>query len=84
VNNNSDKSIDEWGVELEAPSSLRILEVRIEGIDQAFNVKESFSKAWLTKWIVGFPHHLGIVIPKRGSKRIYFKLGLKPVESLIL
>ncbi len=75
INNNSDKSIDEWGIELETPTTLRILDARIEGIEHGFKVRESFSKAWLTNWILGVPHHLGVVIPRKGSKRIYFKLG---------
>lgn len=75
INNNSDKPIDEWGVELETPSTLKIIDARIEGIENTPNVTKSFSKPWLSSWILGIPHHLGIVIPRKGSKRIYFKFG---------
>ena len=75
INNDSDRPIDEWGIEVETPSALKIMEARIEGTEQNFAVKEMSSKAWLTNWILGVPHHLGIVIPRKGSKRIYFKLG---------
>lgn len=75
INNKSNQPIDEWGIELETPSTLKITETKIEGIEQKFSPRESLSKPWLTSWILGIPHHLGIVIPRKGSKRIYFKLG---------
>lgn len=75
IDNSADKPIDEWGIELEFPSTLKIMEARIEGTEQKFDVKEAYSKAWLTKYVLGIPHHLGIVIPRKGSKRVYFKLG---------
>lgn len=75
INNNSEQSIDEWGVELQTQATLKLLEARIEGSEEVFNVNKSYSKPWLTHWVLGIPHTLGIVIPKKGSKRIYFKLS---------
>lgn len=75
VNNNTDRPIDEWGIEIETPSTLRILGAGIEDVEQGFHLTASSPKPWLTNWILGIPHHLGIVIPRDGSKRIYFKLA---------
>jgi tetratricopeptide (TPR) repeat protein len=58
INNNSDRPIDEWGIELEVPSTVRIMESRIEGIEQRFNLTESVTKPWLKNYILGVPHHL--------------------------
>ncbi len=75
VNNSSDRSIDQWGIELEIPNTLKILDMRIEGIEHTSGMKESSSPAWLTRHRLEISHHLGIVIPRKGSRRIYFKLG---------
>ncbi|MFA4957494.1 MAG: hypothetical protein WC556_11050 [Candidatus Methanoperedens sp.] len=75
INNNSDKPIEEWGIELETPPTLKILDARVEGAEHVFNVTKSLSKPWLVNWILGVSHHLAIDIPRKGSKRIYFKLG---------
>ncbi len=77
INNNSDKSIDEWGIKLNITSTLKILDARIEGAeDRTPRVRELQSEEhWLSNWVLGVPHTLGIVIPRKGSKRVYFKLG---------
>ncbi|MBU4222242.1 MAG: tetratricopeptide repeat protein [Candidatus Marinimicrobia bacterium] len=75
INNNSDISIEEWGIELETPTTVKILDARIEGQERVITMSESNSKPWITHSILGIPQHLGIIIPKKASKRVYFKIG---------
>ena len=75
VHNHGNHTIDEWGIELESSSTLQILETVIEGSDGRVHPQISNPRPWLRKSILGIPHHLGIVIPRGGSRRVYFRLG---------
>jgi|GEM_PF-5498505 len=39
IQNNTDRAIEEWGVELETSSSLKIIEAKIEGIEIEIRMK---------------------------------------------
>jgi len=75
MRNYGDRAIDEWGIELVSSSSLRVLDATIEGIDGQVHLTTSNPKPWLIRLILGVPHHRGIVIPRDGSRRVYFRLG---------
>ncbi len=75
VHNYGDDAIDEWGIELDSSSSLRVLDAAIEGIDGQVHLRTSNPKPWLVRSILGVSHHRGIVIPRNGSRRVYFRLG---------
>ncbi len=75
VHNHGNRAIDEWGVELESSSALQVLEAAIEGSDTQINLQTSNPKPWLTMSVLGIPHQRGIVIPRGGSRRVYFRLG---------
>ena len=42
IQNNSGKTIEEWGVELETSSALKIREARVEGIDYKIELHETY------------------------------------------
>lgn len=69
IQNDTDKAIEEWGVELEFSSALKIEEAKIEGIEI-----EIPHEAHLKSFKISVPKEYGIVIPKGGAQRIYFKL----------
>ena len=69
IQNNTDKAIEEWGVELETSSALKVEEAKIEGIEI-----EIPHEAHLGAFKISVPKEYGIVIPKGGAQRIYFKL----------
>ena len=75
IHNDSDSPIDEWGIELNATSSLQVIDACIEGYGESATVRESHPMPWLSQWVIGVSHHAGIVIPRNGSRRIYVKLG---------
>ena len=75
VHNHSNHPIDEWGIELESSSTLQILETVIEGSGGQVRLQVSNPKPWLQLSTFGVPHNRGIVIPRGGSRRIYFRLG---------
>ena len=75
VHNNTDTVIDEWGIEMESSSSLKILECYIEGVEHTPTLNELHPLPWQSQWIVGVPHHFGITLPRNGSRRLYFKLS---------
>ena len=75
VHNHGNHPIDEWGIELESSSTLQILETVIEGSDERVHLQVSNPKPWLIKSVFGIPHQRGIVIPRSGSRRVYFRLG---------
>jgi len=74
IQNNTDKAIEEWGVELETSSALKIREARVEGIDYKIELRETYPEPFKSKYITGVPKEYGIVIPKGGAQRVYFKL----------
>jgi len=74
IQNNTDRAIEEWGVELETSSALTIKEARVEGIDYKIELRETYPEPYKNKYAIGVPKEYGIVIPKGGAQRIYFKL----------
>ena len=75
VRNHGDHAIDEWGIELESSSALRVLDAAIEGIDGQVHLMASNPKPWRVRSILGVSHHQGIMIPRDSSRRVYFRLG---------
>ena len=75
VHNHGNHTLDEWGLELEYSSTLRIIETAIEGSDEQVRLQISNPKPWLVRSLLGVPHQRGIVIPRGGSRRVYFRLG---------
>jgi hypothetical protein len=69
IQNNTDRAIEEWGVELETSAALKISEAKIEGIEI-----EIPHEAHLGLFKILVPKEYGIVIPKGGTQRVYFKL----------
>ena len=69
IQNNTDKEINDWGVELETSAALKIKEAKIEGIEI-----EIPHEAYLGLFKISVPKEYGIVIPKEGTQRVYFKL----------
>ena len=69
IQNNTDRAIEEWGVELETSAALKIKESKIEGIEI-----EIPYEAHLNSFKISVPKEYGIVIPKGGAQRVYFKL----------
>jgi|GEM_PF-543421 len=69
IQNNTDKAVEEWDVELETSSALNIKEAKIEGLEI-----EIPSEAHLNSFRISVPKEYGIVIPKGGAQRVYFKL----------
>jgi len=69
IQNNTNKTIEEWGVELETSAALKIKEAKIEGIEI-----EIPYEAHLNSFKISVPKEYGIVIPKGGAQRVYFKL----------
>ncbi len=69
VQNNTDRAIEGWDVDLEFSSALRIKEAKIEGIEY-----EIPNEAHLGLFKISVPKEYGIVIPKGGAQRVYFKL----------
>ena len=69
LQNNTDKTIEAWGIELETSAALKIKEAKIEGIEI-----EIPHEAHLNTFKISVPKEYGIVIPKGGTQRVYFKL----------
>ncbi|MCK4347745.1 MAG: RICIN domain-containing protein, partial [Thermoplasmatales archaeon] len=69
IQNNTDRAIEEWGVDLEFSSALKIKEAKIEGMEI-----EIPHEAHLNSFKISVPKEYGIVIPKGGTQRVYFKL----------
>ncbi len=69
IQNNTDRAIEEWDVDLEFSSALKIEETKIEGIEI-----EIPHEAHLGAFKIAVPKEYGIVIPKGGAQRVYFKL----------
>ncbi len=69
IQNNTDTTIEEWDVDLECSSALKIKEAKIEGIEI-----EIPHEAHLGAFKIAVPKEYGIVIPKGGAQRVFFKL----------
>ena len=69
IQNNTDKTIEGWGVELRFSSALKVEEAKIEGIEIKIP-----HEAHLGVFNISVPNEYGIVIPKGGAQRVYFKL----------
>jgi hypothetical protein len=77
IQNNMDKAIEEWDVDLEFSSALKIQEAKIEGIQY-----EIPSEAHLGLFKISVPKEYGIVIPKGGVQRVYFKLRAEKPKTV--
>jgi len=77
IQNNTDKAIEEWGVELETSAALKIEEAKIEGIEI-----EIPHEAHLGLFKISVPKEYGIVIPKGGAQRVYFKLRAEKPKTV--
>jgi len=69
IQNNTDRAIEEWDIDLETSAALKIKESKIEGIEI-----EIPYEAHLNSFKISVPKEYGIVIPKGGAQRVYFKL----------
>jgi outer membrane protein assembly factor BamB/thermostable 8-oxoguanine DNA glycosylase len=69
IQNNTDKAIEEWDVDLEFSSALKIGEAKIEGIE-----REIPRETHLKSFKISVPREYGLVIPKGGVHRVYFML----------
>ncbi|RZB29440.1 MAG: hypothetical protein AEth_01168 [Candidatus Argoarchaeum ethanivorans] len=69
IENNTDKTIEEWDVDLEMSAALKVREAKIEGVE-----REIPQEARLKSFKISVPKAHGIVIPKGGAQRVYFKL----------
>jgi len=69
IQNNTDRAIEEWDVDLEMSSALKVDDAKIEGIE-----RELPHEAHLKSFKISVPEAYGTTIPKRGAQRVYFKL----------
>ena len=69
IQNNTDRAIEEWDVEIETSSALKIKEAKIEGVDEKIPQESHLGSFKLS---VSKAH--GYTIPKGGQRRVYFKL----------
>lgn len=74
IQNNTDEIIDEWGVELETSSALKVEKAIIEGMEYKIELRETHPEPYKNKYAIGVPKEYGIVIPKGSAQRVYFKL----------
>ena len=82
IQNNTNKTIEEWGVELETSSALKVEEVKIEGIDYKIELRETYPEPYKNVYAIGVPKEYGIVIPKGGAQRVYFKLRAEKPKTV--
>jgi len=69
IQNDTNETIEEWSVELETSAALKVKDAKIEGIEI-----EIPHEAHLNSFKISVPKEYGIVIPKGGAQRVYFKL----------
>ncbi|MGB7531468.1 MAG: tetratricopeptide repeat protein [Halobacteriota archaeon] len=74
IQNNTDRAIEEWGVELETSSALKVEKAIIEGMEYKIGLHETHPEPYKNVYAIGVPKEYGIVIPKGGAQRVYFKL----------
>ncbi len=74
IQNNTDRAIEEWGVELETSSALKVEKAIIEGMEYKIELRETHPEPYKNTYVIGVPKEYGIVIPKGGAQRVYFKL----------
>lgn len=77
IQNNTDKAIEEWDIELKFSSALKIKEAKIEGIE-----REIPHEAHLKSFKISVPKEYGIVISKGGAQRVYFKLHAEKTKTM--
>jgi len=82
IQNNTDRAIEEWGIELETSSALKVEEVKIEGIDYKIELRETYPEPYKNVYAIGVPKEYGIVIPKGGAQRVYFKLRAEKPKTV--
>ena len=74
IQNNTDVTIEEWGIELEMSSALKVEKAVIEGMEYIIELRERHPKPFKCIYTIGVPKEYGIVIPKGGAQRVYSKL----------
>jgi len=74
IQNNTDRAIEEWGIELETSSALKVEKAIIEGMEYKIELRETHPEPYKNVYAIGVPKEYGIVIPKGGAQRVYFKL----------
>ena len=82
IQNNMDKVIEEWGVELETSSALKVEKAIIEGMKYKIGLRETHPEPYKNKYAIGVPKEYGIVIPKGGAQRVYFKLRAEKPKTV--
>ncbi len=82
IQNNTDRAIEEWGVELETSSALKVEKAIIEGIDYKIELRETYPEPYKNRYAIGVPKEYGIVIPKGGAQRVYFKLRAEKPKTV--
>jgi hypothetical protein len=77
IQNNTDKEISDWDVEIKTSSALKIKEAKIEGIEERIPQE---SHLGIFKLSVSKAH--GYTIPKGGQRRVYFKLRAEKPKTM--
>ncbi|RCV63849.1 hypothetical protein C5S53_11920 [Methanophagales archaeon] len=77
LQNDMDTTIEGWDIDLEFSSALKIKEAKIEGIEI-----EIPHEAHLGAFKIAVPKEYGIVIPKGGAQRVYFKLRAEKPRTI--
>jgi hypothetical protein len=77
IQNNTDRAIEEWDVDLEFSPALKIKEAKIEGIEIKIP-----HETHLGLFKIAVPKEYGIVIPGGGAQRVYFKLRAEKPKTV--
>ena len=76
IQNNTDKAITEWDVDLTMSAALKVIDARIEGIE-----REVHQETHLKSFKIAVPKQYGIVISKESPQRVYFKLRAEKPQT---
>ena len=76
IQNNTDKAITEWDVDLTMSAALKVIDARIEGIE-----REVHQETHLKSFKIAVPKQYGIVISKESPQRVYFKLHAEKPQT---
>lgn len=80
IQNNTDRAIEEWDVDLTMSSALKVIDAKIEDRE-----REIPHEAHLKSFKISVPKAYGITIPEGGSQRVYFKLRAdKPKTTYVI
>ena len=77
IQNNTNKTVKEWSVELKISTALKIEDAKIEGIEI-----EPTQEAHLGYFKISVPEEYGFTIPKRSAQRVYFKLRAEKPKTV--